>query len=196
MENDDAYFMALGRFVHAFAEVEKAIHYSFANFTKLKIPIAHIIKRESSAKDLISIIKPAVKLNKFSERAIAEVESLFTQFESISTFRNRVLHRGAHLQEDGTYLAHNMATMRTGEAYETANFTLEDIEAARRDLGRITVRLYDVANLTPYGMKRPAQVDALLSAPWQYKSVELVTPNKVRPAKSQSPSRPPQASQK
>ena len=196
MANDDAYFMALGRFVHAFSEVEKAIHYSFANFTKLKIPIAHIIKRESGAKDLISIIKQTVRLNKFSDKAIAEVECLFTHFDAISIFRNRVLHRGAYLQEDGTYLSHNMATMRTMEAYEMATFTLEDIQFATRDLGRMAIRIYDVANVTPYHQmtKRDPRAAPLLLAPWQYKSVELVTPNKARPSKSPVPSRPPPAS--
>jgi hypothetical protein len=195
MITEDAYYLALGRFVHNFSEAEAAIHFVFHVFTKMPIPIAQAVKRESKASDLISIMKATAKLHNFPAATLDELGKLFAQFEHISSFRHRVIHRGARAQEDGTYLSSNVPTMKSYESFETATFSVSDVQAATRDLGRISIRLYWAANLAHPPQGDPDAVQRILLGPWRYIPVQLRTPNRPIPTKPPAPARQPPASQ-
>ncbi len=188
MSIPDSYYLALGNFIHAYAQVEAVLHLTFHQFAKIERSVANIIKRQSSAGTMSAIIRNLLVENGFPAETISEMEQVLERFALIADFRDRTIHRGARLSEDGTFVSDNRPTMRSWEALEVVHFDLQHLEDAAMDLRCITMRILAVAN--PEDAK---QDDPLLHrfshAPWRYKPVQPERPH--QPPKSAKPKRPP-----
>lgn len=182
-EQRTAYFEALGKFVYAFAKAEAITHLSFRTFARLDASLAMTLKGGMRLSDLMSVIRDAMAINGFSEEDQREIDYLFAQLSEISTFRNRILHRGAEMLPDGTLESTNHATMKAIELLEVVKFTLNDIRAATSDLNRIALRV-------AMFMSKPGEDDDMdqdfsefLQSAWRYKPLKPETPNRAQSAK-------------
>lgn len=188
LKTTSEYFSALGKFVHYFAMAEAEIHNSFYRFSGIDRKVAMAIKGSMRIGEVKSIIRRLPISKHFSDDARKDVLRIFEQFDLIATFRDCVIHRGAHVQLDGSLFSANSATTRTVESLQTAHFSLDDIKSAANDLNRMWLGLsqagrYREALAQGYS---PVTVDGHdLLAPWLYKPVELKTPNlpKKNPSK-------------
>lgn len=185
---EDEYYLALGKFVDAFASAEKWIHLAFFKFSKMKLDMVMAIKGGMRVSDLAPLTRRVLVINKFPKKTQREVDNCLNQFNLISTFRDRVLHRGASITDDGKYESTNFATMKSYDLLEQVNFDVNTIRDATADLLRIGVRIAqtsypDLKSADPRVHMRYVHL------PWLYKSVELKTPNRLPPAKPRTPSR-------
>jgi hypothetical protein len=181
------YFEALGKFVNAFARAEAFTHFVFPTFSKLPPTMAMAVKGGMRLSDLMPIIRRVMEINDFEDEARTEVDTLFTQLNEISIFRDRILHRGAEMLPDGTFESHNHATMKAIENLEIVKFTLEDIQGATSDLSRIALR---IAMFMSKDDDLDEAVMQYLYAPWRYKPVTLEKPNQPRPTRRPARPRP------
>ena len=198
MSMDKKYFVALGKFVHAYSRAEAALHFAFPDLAQIDLERSHIIKKESSAGALTAMLKHLIRLGPLSEAEQNDATSCLAQLEHITAFRNTTIHRGARSEEDGFYQATNTATMRNLESLEVTRFTLEDIEAATDDLGRITLRLFNFVDKDDSAYDQ--QTLQYLHRPWRYRPVQPHKPNSPppkpkSPRTNKPPLPPPEASQ-
>jgi hypothetical protein len=177
----DDYFIALGKFIHAFSEAERGVHFTFHSFARIDPSIANIIKRESASGVIASLIRALIVRTNFSDEDVADVHDCLDQFNVVSEFRHSTIHRGAKREEDGSYISTNHATLKSLEHLEVSFFTIKDLDNARMDLGCITLRLFDCADETR--PPRKAHESAYLHAPWRYKSASPDKP--LRPTRTE-----------
>lgn len=190
----ESYFKHLGEFVHAFAQTEAAIHLVFHVFAKIDAETANIIKNEAAASNVSKMIKSLAVANDFEDGTIAEINTLFDQFATISEFRHRVLHRGAipHENEPDTFVSNNAPTARSITSFEVSTFRLADLTSAASDLRCIGLRL--MAAATPETHPLNPKIAPLALSPWRYKRVEPHIPYPGTKPKSQAPARKPKPS--
>jgi hypothetical protein len=109
------------------------------------------------------------------------VDSIFTQLNLISEFRDRVVHRGADPQPGNIFFSSNMATMKSVELAETYTFTLKDIRNATSDLQRIVLRVVCACHRIDakifFGKKKRQ-----MFAPWRYKPLQPDNPHPQHPS--------------
>jgi hypothetical protein len=186
----DKYYLALGKFVHAFAQVEGALHMTFPSFARMDARAAYVIKKDMNSAALVAIIKGLMIANSFPEIVMAEALEILKQFEHIAAFRHRVIHRGSFPEPDGTFKSTNILTAKNAASVEQAVFEVKDIEGAAADLRQMPFILLMVAGMVPRG--HPGLSEE--RAPWRYKPVPLTKLGSQRPAATLVPPLQPPAS--
>lgn len=171
------YFYAIGKFMHSYTRTENMIHLMFAPLTGLNEYVAMAIKGATRVSDVMAMIRRIVIINEMPKEFREDLESAFTQFDQISQFRDRVIHRGANpAGQPGEYISTNVATMRAFNLLEIAEFKIGDIRAATTDLERIWYELIRVAKRLPkITNPRHRGYRKYLVGPWRYKFVRPKT---------------------
>jgi hypothetical protein len=188
MSAPDSYYLALGKFVHAYSQVEAALHLTFHQFAKIECGVANTIKRQSNAGTMSGIIRNLLIENDFPAEIIFEMRSVLDRFTLIADFRDRTIHRGARLSEDGTFISDNRPTMRSIETLEVVHFDLKHLQDATADLQSIIIRILAAAD--PESVKDdPPEWRRFAHSPWRYKPVQPEKPH--QPAKPAKPKHPP-----
>jgi len=182
----ELYFEALGRFAHQFAMVEALLHFKFIIYAGIPQKIARMLTGRMALGDLSGAIKKMVEINGWDEKLRTELDVLLEQINAISLFRDRILHRGANIDED-TYVSTNEATYRMSEDLEVLKFNIDDLRHAIRDLRCINLRLFRLGSHLEE-MMSPMNLESMhrqirnevgeLFGPWQYKYVQPDTPNR------------------
>lgn len=166
------YFETLGRFVDAFTHAEKIVHLSFEPHSGFTHEVARTIKGGMKLSDLIALIKRLLVANNAPKETLNEFSTIFDQLSIISQFRDSIIHRGIYMNDDGALSVNNFATAKSIDQFEIANFSLDDIRCATRDLQKITDRIIRVT----WGMHHDLQISWDLDGPWLYKQVQLRNP--------------------
>lgn len=187
----DDYYMALGKFVHCFAQVESTIHINFWRFAGIDAMVANTIKRQTNASSLIAIIRNLMEVNDFTEEDREEFDDIANQFGNISAFRDLAIHRGAKATENGDFQSDNWATARSKETLEIMSFDLDSIKKATQDLQFITLRIFALADKDE-PMEEGLAVE--LYQPWRYRHVQPSKPHQPPQKKKPIHQRPPPAS--
>jgi len=188
LNSTQEYWLALGEFVHRFSGVEAMLHQQFHKFAKIPHDVANVIKREMKLAELISLIKPLLEIYEFDEKEKTRVSNCLKQLEHLATFRNRVLHRGAILVGKKITTT-NIATMKSLDSYEEANFTIKDLRNANADLRKIWFRLLiENRNVQLKQMALESYGNSPWR-PWRYKPVQLTNP--LRRFRKEPQARPP-----
>lgn len=186
---DDAYLRELGRFVHMYSRAESTIHFVFPPLTGISLEQSRVIKKDMTTSSVVVLLLGLVEESWLDTQERDEIKNCLGQFNVITGFRNKAIHRGASRLPDGTYQTTNYATMKSLEAFEISKFDLHYLQNAAIDLGRISIRLFDVIDKD--NLSRDPVAQAALLSPWLCKPVQLDRPKQShpRPRKS-SPSRP------
>jgi hypothetical protein len=168
-DETDAYYLALGKFIAQYAVVEGLLRVSLWHFASLKAPIAQAIMSGVRTEDAISYINRIADATKWTNEKKASFKTVFNQIQVINKLRNDIVHRGAALQADGTWLSTNKAVAHIPERITNTVVSAEALDFARNDLfsirAALTLLTYDhlkIKGLDPWA--KPA-----LDGAWQYK---------------------------
>jgi hypothetical protein len=170
----EQYTNALGRFVDSYAHTESLVHLMFPRLAKLDRTVAMAIKGSMRLGELTGLTKRIMVARKWPPEDRKEVADALDHLNSISSFRDSVLHRGAELEKDGTLLSTNAATLKAIDLLEFVTFNVSDIDNATADLRQIRTRLILVTYKRHLKNYTPESVQAV-RVPWRYKPVKRET---------------------
>jgi hypothetical protein len=97
MNNNDAYHLALGRFVDAFATAEHNLKFAFAETAKIPRDVAQAIFSGTRVDAAISLIRRLYEAKGINPEP--EVEIALSHMNTILTVRNEIMHYGANADD-------------------------------------------------------------------------------------------------
>jgi hypothetical protein len=147
----DKYYAALGEFIHAYSDVEAELQRTLWHHAGVKEPVAQAVFSGVRTEAAISNINRIGEARKWSELKKRKFKSLFDQLQIINKLRNDIVHRGASLQADGTWLSSNEKFVHIAERTTTTPVSAAILNAAGADLFEIR---YCLAFLT-FGHRWP-----------------------------------------
>lgn len=140
-EDVDRFHRSLGEFIAEFSELETAMQTTLWHFAGVKPPISQAIFSGLKIEGSIDCIRRVMDAKKWNEKKRQRYVFLFAQAQVINTLRNHLLHKGAKLQDDGTWISTNAVFAHIPEKITQHIITAEKLEAARADLFEIRLRL-------------------------------------------------------
>jgi hypothetical protein len=182
---EDKFYLAFGKFVCEFADVEAVMHMIFRRLSGLKDGKSRAIVGGSRLSIILSMSRRLIPITKITDKRKKELLGIFEQLNHISSFRDDLVHRGATSSEVG-FVSENWMTAKTYESIEIIRFEISHIEDATYDLIRMQARLWRVF---PSKDRSPTsrKLRKWIFAPWRYKSVKRENPMRQRVAKNQAP---------
>lgn len=178
------YFFSLGKFIHFYALAESHWHLAFRAIADIPEEVSRALVGNVRGGDLIGSTKRVAKIRKLGEEQLEELEYLSAQFNLISEFRDRLVHRSA-LPNIKIITSTNYESAKSLEDLEILEFTEYDLMYAAIDLTNIAARLSlfvpELAARVP-----PYSIDWYFE-PWRYKRIQPQTPNRQpKPKRPQS----------
>lgn len=165
--DDDAYYIAFGRFIHWYARVEAATHGVFEWCTDLTRDEARAITGGMRLADIMSTTKRLAIFRKSAD-AQKEIEYLYSQLATVSQLRDLLIHRGADAIGDTAYIT-NIHTARTKADWEILDVKISEIKDAADDCARIWVRIRELIDPDPNSAYAHGDAAEWLARPWRYK---------------------------
>jgi hypothetical protein len=187
--DDNAYYIAFGRFIHWYARVEAETHGVFewcSDFTRNE---ARAITGGMRLADIMSITKRLVIFRKNAD-AQKEIESLYTQLATVSQLRDLLIHRGADAIGDTAYIT-NVHTARTKADWEILDVKISEIKDAADDCARIWIRIRELIDPDPKSAYADGDAAKWLAQPWRYKHRQPKFPHRLSGRGSTTRSRKP-----
>lgn len=167
-----AFFLALGSFIHEFTQTEN--HLTSILHLSIGLPneIAHAIFTDAKiarAKDIINKIR-AIK----GEKRSSFLDKAFDQLGTINSNRNNIVHNGAKLQADGTFIINNPRNANQ-PALRITPQALMDMEADLETI-RACFTMHTLSITSPHVLDEPigsaspsGQYAKRAQAAWRYK---------------------------
>jgi hypothetical protein len=180
----DAYYQALGRFVHTFAKVEFTVFLVLRHYAKMPLHAARALLTGIRMDQTQGMLKRLREVEFIDEAPWADVDRVLKQLSEINKFRNDLLHDTTILSETGRGVVTNAAKALHEGRFEQSLVSPEILNNATFDLRKITTHL----NVKHMGKPDPGdpKVAALLRAPWRYKPQSSPP---VEPLKREPPGR-------
>jgi hypothetical protein len=167
-ESDD-YHLALGRFIAEYAMLETTLRSALWHLSRLKAPMAQVLLSGVRTDAAISNINRISEAKKWPDRKKKQWKFVSDQIQDINLLRNSIVHHGAALQADGTWLSSNKKVVHVPEKATNRIVRPEILDQARSDLFsiRLCVAFFAWGNRFPPHMR--LTVKQTLSGAWQYK---------------------------
>lgn len=190
----NAYHLALGRFIAEYATVEAELRALLWSVAGVKEPIAQAIMSGVRTEDGISLIYRVLDAKKWSEQRKARFKYLFDQIQAINKLRNDIVHRGASLQADGSWLSTNKTIAHIPERITNTVVSPDILDFARSDLFNIRIGLVflKLGRRAPPPLNRMA--DEALKDAWRYIPAPQGRKASTNRQTPQKPTRPPRSS--
>ncbi len=169
-ERERQYYEALGRFTHAFAQMESAVALSLWHYAKMPNGRARAVFSGVRAKDAFSYIKRLAEVSKTSKEAKEDLEYVIAQFGDINSTRNDLIHYGAINIAEGTASVTNALKALSEDHVTAFPISPNVLGAMTADIRKIIVHLR-VRHAGAKGAKSEKNwlgVVALLLRPWRY----------------------------
>lgn len=192
----DEYYIALGKFVSEFSEIEQAMQIALWIISRVNSPVAQAVFSGVRADDAANKISRIGVAEKWDEQRTAEWKAISDRLGILRTFRNNILHYGVKWERENEWVMTNRQFVHTPEKITNTPVTVPLLEAATEDIQSLSFALFDF--VFGSGGKRMglSAVDRTLGDAWQYKSSpQAARPGKTRD-KSQKPKRRPEPSPK
>jgi hypothetical protein len=167
----DKYYIALGEFVHAYSDVELELQRSLWHAAKVKEPIAQAVFSGVRTEAAISNINRISEARKWSEPKKTKYKYLFDQLQIINKLRNDIVHRGASLQADGTWISSNEKYVHIPERITTTPVSAGILNNASADLFEIRYRLAFLAHGRHWPVQMKEHFTDFLTHAWLYRPV-------------------------
>ena len=184
------YWFHLGKFIHAFAQIEAQLLLLLvrtAGLSGIKAGALFHGIRQEGARDSINNLLQATKQFEKKRR----LESSFAQIATIGTVRNNIVHWGARLDGFGLFVVSN--SERKPLKRKTYSVTIDEFRSMNSDLSRISFILMAERG---YIKASHEMIEKYALLPWLYKPPQPCPP-KNRPLQDrQSPKRQRRASPK
>jgi hypothetical protein len=166
-ESFDAYYKALGRFVHTFAKVEFAVFLVLRYYAGMQLDAARALLTGIRADQTKGMLQRLREVKLIDVAAWEDAERVLKQLSEINKLRNDLLHDTTILGENGRGVVTNAAKALHEGRFEQHLVSPEILDGATFDLRKI------ITHLNVKHMGKPEygdpKVDALLRAPWRYK---------------------------
>lgn len=133
---DDAYFLALGRFVDAFSMAEHNLKFALAAFAEIPRDVAQAIFSGTRTADAVAFIRRVSESR--GKDISADLDAALTQMTVINGTRNEIVHYGA--SQYGTELMMTNAAHTIERQRRFVRFSVEDIDTMSADLAAISAR--------------------------------------------------------
>lgn len=169
----DKYYLALGRFVDAFSDIEDHVFMTLGTEAGMVPPFAQALFSGTRVDAAISLIR---RLYESKERVIPErLSDVLSQLAAINTVRNNILHFGVRqfnhqLQVSNSVRAHSE---RSHKVFTVSAEMLDDMRADLDTMGYSLALHIAQTNMpeafTGSGNTRRDQLLAAAQAPWRYK---------------------------
>lgn len=167
-ERYDTYHLQLGRFIHAFSQVEAAMQFVLRFYAKTAKDIGRAIFSGVRIETAMGHINRIMEVQPPSEDARQELADIFQQLHHINNVRNAVVHYGAEGIAEGKPLATNALMALTEDRiqnFAVGEVTLHDM---RTDLRKIIILLHAKHVGRPPLKGKEAEIDAVARQPWRY----------------------------
>jgi len=164
---EEPYFEAIGRFIVEYAAAEGAMHMLARHFSKMGDKKARIVFSGMRLADLAERIRGIVRADHIEESIQNEIDNCIIQLDSISTERNRIVHRYTSYHEDHITVT-NIMTAKTVGAAERHIFQIDDLKNMTHDCLRIYLRMSFIVDNQTHLFSHPSSA-AMLYGPWKYK---------------------------
>lgn len=187
-DKDAPFYHSLGKFICKYAIAESNIHYLFRHVSKIPDKTARAVIGGSTLFQVINLITRLLPAEEDRNDEQKEISCLLSHLQTISDFRNGLIHRGGETLEAGIEST-NIFTAKSYESVEILVFPLGNLKDAIEDIEYITMRIYLILSPKAFA-EAPADFIAGLFAPWRYKSVQPNRPHQRKRPKSPKPSRP------
>jgi hypothetical protein len=164
-QRKERYYLALGKFISAFASAEVATHFLLVDLLRVspwKIKAITGGLKVSTMLTLLARVAPKAIKNAKKKK---EFDKLIQHLDQIATFRNALIHRTVDLSSDDL-LAHDFPTAKSTEVAKELRFQITHLEDATVDLHCLTARLHAVKG---WKLRVSREVRKMMFAPWRYK---------------------------
>ena len=178
------YWLALGKFVSAFADAEVMTTLILGHFAKTSPQVSQAIfsgTRGKAAIDYINRICEAENLPRD-----ADLESAFTQFQILTDVRNTILHHGARIDGEGLVATNDAMAYLLPRTIKRSPISAGMLDEMAQDAETIRLKLI-VFTMRGRSIAYPEGVQSLVdlaARPWRYKSAPKVSPSRKPPNKS------------
>lgn len=165
------FYFEFGRFVCAFADVERIVRELFHKVSGLKKNAARRIIASRDLKPAIDLTKALANLlpnKKLSAENKEEIEKCFWQISQMTELRNTLIHGGAEIEESGVIRSANRNKATTEETIKEIELEIDDLVKARQDLLVIYLRL---SYLVYRHQSLRKNIKQLRRMPWLYKAL-------------------------
>lgn len=168
MRGDQAYFQALGRFMHEFAQVETQALGLLRRSAGLSVPIAKVLFAGMHADQSTKYVKNIMQFK--SPDPHMEIELKATQLKHLNSFRNDLVHFGANIYRGGVRATTNIRNARNAEGLRNFPASPTVLRDATHDLLKIfeTFSAYAQPEEAQIGLWYPWH-KKLRAAAWRYK---------------------------
>jgi hypothetical protein len=171
IESIDAYYKALGRFVHTFAKVEFTVFLVLRHYAEMSLSAARVLLAGIRADQTQTRLKRVQEVGLIDYGTWEDVDRVLKQFSEINKLRNDLLHDTTVLSETGRGVVTNAARAHREGRFEQSLVSPEILDEATFDLRQIITHL-NVKHMGKPDYGDP-KVTALLRAPWRYKRQSL-----------------------
>jgi hypothetical protein len=174
---DNAYYSALGRFVHTFAQAELALFLLLRHYAKMTLPAARALLTGIRADSVQSLLKRLHEIDFIDGQDWANLNETLQHLSIINKLRNDLLHHTTMLGENGRGVVTNAAKALHPDRVTQSMVSPQILDGATLDLRKIIISLH----VNHMGKADPwrGEADAILHAPWRYKP--LSSPPKKSP---------------
>ena len=189
----DAYFRALGEFIHEFGKTESHLAFMLQRFVSAEInaayepffaltrgavrpePLMDLLRAltgSQRSKPLSDIIEAVLRITGVSKEERDEISNVLGHFGHIRFIRDKIAHQGAWPEEhQGGVRWRSSAHGREPKDTKSYYFTVDDLRAATRDLQAVRGRL-DVVMIPENPNVRGMVEQEGHYEPWRYKPVQ------------------------
>lgn len=163
----ERFYRKFGEFVCSCADAEAEAHRFLGHVLKIRHWKKQALTGGLQVSTIIKLIRRVVDESVRSQKRKAEIDKVLTHLDTITGFRNALVHRRVLLEEEG-FFAHELETAKSHKKAREVKFSIDDLDAAIYDLLCIRMRLMMLSSRGFAKSIDAPQKKSLLS-PWRFK---------------------------
>jgi hypothetical protein len=188
------YYEALGRFVVEFTEVEGTLQRALWHISNVKSPVAQAIFSGVRADDASNKITRIGEAENWSEERRAAWKVIADRLGILRTLRNDLLHYGADLKLDGTWVVTNQRYVHAPRKITRTPVTPAILGEATSDLQKLGIHLFHFLYHEAMSSDAARNLEQTLQHAWRYTPPPQATRPKTNPDSGPKRPRPPRPS--
>ena len=181
----EAYYLALGRFIHMFGRAEDSLNAEIASLAAHSLkesPNAFKVSRallgSQTLKFSADTLKILLRILNFPKQRQDDAGKILGQFSEIGKIRNKIVHHGAYGIFDSDYRSVGPTVVKEDKDHKHFYINSKILNAASRDLEIIPTRLSMciTPEVNQAVLKAPADYVKDIVGPWHYKPMDILKP--------------------
>ena len=138
----DEYYLALGRFIAAFSEIEGAMQVALWHFSSVKSPVAQAVFSGIRADEASNKITRISNAEGWSDIQKSEWKLISDRLGILRQLRNDIIHYGAEWHGENSWLVSNKMFVHTADRVKTTPVSPSILEDAIADLEKLSFHLF------------------------------------------------------